>query len=373
MFETTVQRALIRGRSPATIVRPRPLGPPQPEVTVVVPCYNYGRYLEQAVASARSQDNVVAHVMIIDDASTDDSAEVAQAIAASDDKVSVIAHSTNKGHIATYNEGLGSVETEFVALLSADDLLTPGALGRATALMRSFPDVGFVYGRPVLVTGSVLPPARTRARTWTVWNGRDWIADRYRLGRNAIWAPESVMRTTTLHRAGLFDSAHPHSGDLHLWLRMAQKGDVGLISGADQGWYREHPSSMSRTRFSGQLTDLAARSRTFREAAASMPNGDVLYRQASLALAREALRTASAARSAGEGGPDDVHDLIDFARSTWPDAEQLPEARFLRAEMSAHALPPVPAAAQAVRRLLRDIRGDVRHRVRTWRSHVTGV
>ena len=256
MFETTVQRALIRGRAPATIVRPQPVEPPWPEVTVVVPCYNYGRYLEDSVGSLLSQSEVEVRVVIIDDASPDGSAHIAERIAQRDSRVSLIRHETNAGHIATYNEGLGATQSEFVALLSADDLLTPGALGRATALMRAFPSVGFTYGRPVVFQGEVPPPARTKARTWTVWKGSDWIADRCRIGRNAIWAPEAVMRTSVLKEAGLFDAEHPHSGDLDLWLRMARISDVGLISGADQGWYREHLASMSRTTFAGQITDL---------------------------------------------------------------------------------------------------------------------
>ena len=372
MFETTVQRALIRGRAPATIVRPQPVEPPWPEVTVVVPCYNYGRYLEDSVGSVLSQSEVEVRVVIIDDASPDGSAHIAERIAQRDSRVSLIRHETNAGHIATYNEGLGATQSEFVALLSADDLLTPGALGRATALMRAFPSVGFTYGRPVVFQGEVPPPARTKARTWTVWKGSDWIADRCRIGRNAIWAPEAVMRTSVLKEAGLFDAEHPHSGDLDLWLRMARISDVGLISGADQGWYREHLASMSRTTFAGQITDLKARRRTFKSAVASLPNSEELFQQAELALAREAVRTAFAAQAQPSVREDVVEELVAFARSTWPDADTLPEARFLRSA----ADPPSSMAGrvvQSARERLELLRGTLKGRIRTWRSHVTGV
>src|SRR3954454_20204410 len=110
LFETTVQRALIRGRAAATIVRPQPVETPWPEVTVVVPCYNYGRYLEDSVGSVLSQSEVEVRVVIIDDASPDGSADVAKRIAERDSRVSLICHETNAGHIATYNEGLGATQ-----------------------------------------------------------------------------------------------------------------------------------------------------------------------------------------------------------------------------------------------------------------------
>src|SRR5262245_16993901 len=115
-------------------------------VSVVIPCYNYGHYLPDAVGSALSQDGVEVEVVIVDDKSTDNSAEVAAALAAGDPRVRLIRHETNLRHIATYNDGLDAVTGDYVLLLSADDLLTPGALHRAAQLMEAEPTVGMVYG-----------------------------------------------------------------------------------------------------------------------------------------------------------------------------------------------------------------------------------
>ena len=102
-------------------------------VSVVVPCYNYGLFLEDAITSVLDdQEGVDVRVLIIDDASSDDSAEAARKIAARDPRVEVTVHATNKGHIATYNEGLLEwADGDYCVLLSADDRLTPGALRRA--------------------------------------------------------------------------------------------------------------------------------------------------------------------------------------------------------------------------------------------------
>ncbi|WP_460807831.1 glycosyltransferase family 2 protein [Micromonospora zhanjiangensis] len=106
-----------------TRIRPRPLTT-RPTVSVVIPCYNYGHYLPECVHSVLSQSGVEVDVLIVDDASPDGSAEVARELSA-DPRVRLIAHRENRGHIATYNEGLAAVDGEYVVLLSADDLLSP--------------------------------------------------------------------------------------------------------------------------------------------------------------------------------------------------------------------------------------------------------
>src|SRR5262245_37190836 len=140
-------------------------------VSVVIPCYKYGNFLEECAESVLDdQPGVDVRVLIIDDASPDDSAEVAQKIAARDPRVEVVAHSTNRGNIATFNEGLMEwADGDYCMLLSADDRLTPGALRRATELLDANSSVGFVYGHALwCVEGAPVPTARTTTRGWSV-------------------------------------------------------------------------------------------------------------------------------------------------------------------------------------------------------------
>lgn len=64
-------------------------------VTVVIPCYNYGKYLPQVVQSVLSQERVDANIIIVDDASTDGSLAVANSLAAADPRTTVVAHVRN--------------------------------------------------------------------------------------------------------------------------------------------------------------------------------------------------------------------------------------------------------------------------------------
>lgn len=269
------------------------------KITAVIPCYNYGHFLPDVVASVLGQDGVDARVIIVDDCSTDDSLSVAQRLAEGDPRVELIAHPINRGHIATYNDGLAAVSTEFVTLVSADDLAAPGAYGRATALMEANPRVGMVYGRPLSFTGA--PPTQSRKRlptTWTVWRGQSWIRLATFRGRNFILSPEVVMRTAAMREVGSYNPELPHSGDLEYWLRTASRWDVGHINGRVQAYYRHHASNMHETSFAGMPTDLRHRMKAFEylgsaSFAAVSQRGPEFERRARIAMVRETLGLAA--------------------------------------------------------------------------------
>src|SRR5947208_16134430 len=142
-------------------------------VDVIIPSYNYGRYLPGCVHSVLGQDGVDVRVLIIDDASPDGSGDAAEELARRDDRVEVRRHSVNRGHIATYNEGLEWAAGDYLLLLSADDLLAPGALRRAARALDAHPDVGLTYGRQVRFSSDAAPAAEpaTVDRGWHVRSG----------------------------------------------------------------------------------------------------------------------------------------------------------------------------------------------------------
>lgn len=298
-------------------------GDRQPQVLVVVPCYNYGRYLEACVASVLSQQGVFVRVHILDDASTDGSGKVAAAIADRDGRVQATLHAANRGHIATYNEGLSAADSDFVVLLSADDMLAPGSLARATSLMNAFPSVGLVYGHPQNFESA---PAREtgRLRNWSVWQGERWIAAQCRRGLSIISSPEAVVRTSVQHEVGYYRPGLPHSGDLEMWLRIADVAAVGRVNGVDQAYRRVHPASMMATGYGTLQADLEER----RKAYDSFFSGSVLpeARRNQLdeavkrRMAAEALEWSAAACEAGGASAVDINKAVSFALETHPQA-----------------------------------------------------
>ncbi|WP_454295834.1 glycosyltransferase family 2 protein [Salana multivorans] len=212
-------------------------------MSVVIPCFNYARFLTEAVDSALSQRGVHVDVIIVDDASTDESLAVAERLAAGDPRVHVLANQENSGPVATFNRGLAAAGGEFLVRLDADDLLTPGSLSRAVAVMQYQPSVGLVYGHPIHFDHE-RPPARTAAKGWLLWKGDDWLAARCEDGTNVITSPEVLMRRSVINVVG-GQRALAHTHDMEMWLRIAAHSDVAYVLGVDQAWHREHSGSLS--------------------------------------------------------------------------------------------------------------------------------
>lgn len=389
MLDAFLRRFALPADVSAKIVRPRQLNGRRPSVSVIIPCYNYGRYLPQCVDSVLSQEGVSAEVIIIDDASTDGSDAIVRQLAAADARVTAICHTANMGHIATYNEGIAQVSGDYTTLLSADDLLTPGCLARAAALMETYPAVGLVYGFPVDFTDSHRPTARTSVRSWIIWPGHDWLAYRCRVGRNIIRSPEVVLRTSVLHQIGGYKTHLPHAADFELWMRTATVSDIGFVAGADQAYYRIHTGNMHQSVFD-MLDDfsqrLASFDAVFSERSELLKDPELMRDTAHLALARSALSQAvrdtahrAIARSAMsravgavawvDVGEEPVDAYAQFALKAWPDAEKLREWRTLHNLFSESGAPPKLSPALVAHMAMRKARTRFQHRRKRW----TGV
>lgn len=304
-----------------------------PSVGVIVPCYRYADVLEGCVTSILGQDGVDARVLVIDDCSPDDTPAVGARLVASDERVQVRRHPENKGLIATANEGLSwAADCDYTVLISADDLLVPGALRRATSVMERYPRVGMVYGHaPYAYVGRPLPQPRGRWRGTQIWRGEDWIRSVCRRGHNCISSPEVVVRTSVQQAAGDYDPACYHTSDLNMWLRVAAIADIAYIRGAAQAIYRVNPEGMLRRDSSDMLhlrNRQAAFDRFFEHCAPLLDDASGLHAMARRQLARQALWRASRAydRNLVEG-PDalPVSELVAFAFEVCPEAGRLPE------------------------------------------------
>src|SRR6266446_438755 len=121
-----------------------------PQVSFVVPCYNYGRYLPDCLGSIFAQEG--GHdfeVIAVDDASTDNTGQVLREFA--DPRMRVIRHPKNLGHVATVNEGLSEARGAFIARIDPDDRYRPSFLNITLEKFREFPEVGLVYGDAALI------------------------------------------------------------------------------------------------------------------------------------------------------------------------------------------------------------------------------
>ena len=342
-------------------------------VDVVIPCYNYANYLRACVHSVLSQSKVDVRVLVIDDHSSDNTDQIGQELAEADSRVQFRRHEVNKGHIATYNEGLiGWSTAEYTVLLSADDLLVPSCLSRAVRIMDADKSIGLVYGRPIYFEKDAnIPRVTGREQGYTRWSGAEWLEGRCRAGHNVISSPEVVVRGSIQRAVGGYRHELPHTGDLEMWLRIAAVANIAYVRGVPQAFYRVHPASMMRTKYRTKLVDLEQRKAAFDSFFHYhhnvFGNTSRLEDLANRALAREALWEACRAHDRNQVEETRTNELVRFAMSTYSAATSESEYAALRRRQ--HLGPIICNRTQifAVSAIIRRIRNWLRRE--RWERH----
>lgn len=267
-----------------------------PTVDVAIPCYNYGRYLPDCVESVLGQGIAGLRVLIIDNASTDGSVEVARRLTARDGRISLLARAENLGPHASFNAAVDWARGDYFMILCADDMLAPGALARAVAVMQRNPGVVVAYGTERhLHPGQSLPSLGAEPEDWTIRTGAEFLEMRCRNPEHYIAHGTMLVRTAAQRRAGHYREALRHADDFEMLLRLATLGGVAS-TGATQGIKRLHPACQTQEYLGRATTDLpellAALDSFFRHEGAALPGADRLHRLARHALAQRAYWSA---------------------------------------------------------------------------------
>jgi glycosyltransferase involved in cell wall biosynthesis len=206
-----------------------------PVISVIIPCYNQGRFLRDALDSVGRATTQSVEVIVVDDGSTDDTAKVAAGAPGV-----ICVRQANAGLAAARNRGLEAARGEYVSFLDADDRFAPGGLDAGAAALAAHADCAFVFGRCVAMTaaGELMPTAEQPRIE------RDLYVELLR--RNVIYMPAmALFRTAAVVRVGGFDPTVNAAADYRLYLRIARDSD-SYDHGQIVAHYRQHDSNMSR-------------------------------------------------------------------------------------------------------------------------------
>ena len=298
------------------------------EVDILVPCYRYGHFLPQCVDSVLTQSMDDVRVLIIDDASPDDSPKVARQLAASDPRVEIVLREHNRGHIEAYNDGIAWAEAPYFLCLSADDFLAPGALRRAVEVLDANPEVVLTYGAAIdLFTGDPVPELVDKPgdADWTIRQGVEFIRETCSSVRNTVPTPAAIVRTKVQKAIGGYRPQLPHSGDLEMWLRFAAHGSVA-VTDAVQAFYRLHGNNMSLAVYKHAIEDYLQRKAAFDSFFANdgklVPGVQQLRRLANSRLGDSAFWTGAAQCARGNFALG--RQLLGFANELNPNTRFLP-------------------------------------------------
>jgi glycosyltransferase involved in cell wall biosynthesis len=205
-------------------------------VSVVIPTYNSGRLVVEAIASALAQTHQPAEVIVVDDGSTDDTRA---RMAAFESPVRYV-YQENQGVAAARNRGIREATGEFVAFLDADDVWHPRKLEIQLECLRRNPELGLVGTSTVDWPNEPFPsgerfanpePALVRLKDLVV--------------RNQFVTSSVLVRRPVLDRIGEFDRALHGPEDYDLWLRVAQATAVANLPLPLTG-YRDVPASLGK-------------------------------------------------------------------------------------------------------------------------------
>lgn len=117
-------------------------GAPLPTLSVVVPNYNHGRFLEHTLPALAGQSFQPLELLVLDDASTDNSVEIIKRLAAQYPIVRLVQNERNLGVMPNLNKGIGLAHGDYVFISSADDQVQPGFLQKSLRLLAEHPEAG---------------------------------------------------------------------------------------------------------------------------------------------------------------------------------------------------------------------------------------
>ncbi|GAB4545016.1 MAG: hypothetical protein Kow0063_38910 [Anaerolineae bacterium] len=199
----------------------------QPLCSIVMPAYNAAPYVAQAIDSVLGQTYPNYELIIVDDASTDGTADVLNRYR-THPKVRLYRNPSNLGQSANINEGLRRSRGELVAILHADDMYASNFLEEVTPVFQKHPSVGLVFSAANLIhkDGRVTREKRYfRSRIYPSQEFLDIL-----LRACVIRSPTVCVRRVCYDRLGYFLPSLTIHNDWEMWVRIAAHYDVGYVA-----------------------------------------------------------------------------------------------------------------------------------------------
>lgn len=165
-----------------------------PLVSIVMPCYNYGRYLRDCLDGTLNQTlKCEIEIIAVNDASPDNMRDILLEYAARDSRVRVIDRQVNKGHIFTVNEGIAAAKGRYLARIDPDDRHHPCFLETLVPVLEADTSIGLAYGNINIINEHGIT---TQERADTQHGGRDFTGNEFieLLKKNFICAPTVLAR-----------------------------------------------------------------------------------------------------------------------------------------------------------------------------------
>jgi glycosyltransferase involved in cell wall biosynthesis len=191
----------------------------QPLVSVIIPTFNRGWILKEAIDSVLAQDHKDYELIVVDDGSTDNTPQILESFG----QDIIVLRQANKGVSAARNRGIASANGQLIAFLDSDDIWLPGKLSQQVDFFESTPDAVIHQTEEIWIRNGVRvnPKRRHRKRSGMIFKPSLELC---------LISPSAVMiKKTLIDTVGLFDENLPACEDYDLWLRVCSRYPVHLL------------------------------------------------------------------------------------------------------------------------------------------------
>jgi glycosyltransferase involved in cell wall biosynthesis len=197
-----------------------------PLVSVIVTCYNYGKFLTEALESVMAQTYSNWECIVIDDGSKDDSAVITKKFVDRDERIRYV-YQQNQGISAARNAGIAIAQGEYIQFLDADDILPKNKLMSQVSVLTERPEVDVVFGDTSFfhtdTPGSFVDGREGKrskgSQLKTSGMGEDMVR-RFSIN-NFIETSAALIRRSLVDRVGEFITQYKVYEDWHFWFRCA--------------------------------------------------------------------------------------------------------------------------------------------------------
>jgi glycosyltransferase involved in cell wall biosynthesis len=288
-----------------------------PHVSIVIPCYRGARFLPQAIESCLRQTLRDFEVIVVDDASPDNCAEIAERYAQSDDRIRVIRREKNGGVSEAFNTGFRAARGRIFTRLAQDDFFCDDALARIAVCLYANPEVGLIYG-----DGAVANQEGATILYTTPPDPESALLFGNRVGLGVAWRREAW------DRVGGFNSEFDTAEDYEYWIRVWNHYPIKKCPGPALITFRSHDQCGSITSFERQEKATLRILRECYPKRVSPPWRRLLYRRA--AISRILFGAATDYRRTGRNGLALSRLMNSFAYWPFPFQPDLAKGHFGR-------------------------------------------
>jgi glycosyltransferase involved in cell wall biosynthesis len=211
-------------------------------VTVLIATYNRARYIADAILSVQAQTFTQWQIIVLDDASTDDTESIVRKLTEQDPRITYIKHAQNKGIAGNRNAGLALAQSPYVAILDSDDLWTdPRKLEAQIAHLDS-------HTSCVAIGTQVSVIDENGTKTGEIKYETDDAGIRaHFLRRNQFAQSSIVYRLAAVRAVGGYNGSYTVNDDFDLWLSLGSQGSFANLPEA-MAAYREHSGGITKTK-----------------------------------------------------------------------------------------------------------------------------